>query len=494
MIAVVFFRSEWVFGWPERTKELVQPEGRGRWNLRRGRDQVVRQLRGCVLRVPRTLRVLTCLSWVLASPLQAIPSEPPAKGPVASPAVVSITDAAGRGLGLLSIDRRASLDPSLSRTVFESPSGRILVATRRRAQGGITWTAFREAGAGETLVVWGRWDLGGDEARVPTIYIVGDSSVGWSWLRKGSNAEEKRARANLARWISVRSPSLANLLREAVEASIVSQSAVANFEGSADLQRVVVPTVSLYSVFGRPQDRSTGQTAVLRVAGRDATKRLLDALDASSVPAFAGPDTSKRWSGRVVGGREEKLGQLSLGWKALANPGAPLQASIATLDWAAGSRGERAHVMFFGPGGGYFVKLERKTGGDWTTVVTIDGFGDVEGEGWWAPYRIGDRFLKEGVYDFVEIPPSGDRDIRQARSDLLDRIRGAMGRSGFSGADAEEMLFRWQRILNLDEVRDSLPQLGPLAGVLSETPMPVFRNEADEAWAGSVELRSSDRR
>lgn len=486
-------RSERVFGWSERTNELVQHHEPRRWNLHRGRDQTTRPLLGRVLRVPRILRAFTGLLLALASPLQALPSEPPANGPVASPAVVSVTDAAGRGLGLLSIDRLASSDPNLARTVFESPSGRVLVATRRRDRK-LAWTVFREARTGETLTVWVRRDLGDEKARVPTIYVIGDDSVGWSWPGKGGTADEKTDRAKLARWISGRSPSLANLLREAVEASIVSQSAVANFEGSGGLQRVVVPMVSLYSVFGRPQDRSSGQTAVLRDAGRDATKRLLAALDASSVPAFAGPDTSKRWSGRVVGGREEKLGQLSLSWKALAKPGAPLQASIATLDWAAGSRGERAHVMFFGPGGGYFVKLERKTGGDWTTVVTIDGFGDVEGEGWWAPYRIGDRFLKEGAYDFVEIPPSGDRDIRQARSDLLDRIRGAMGRSGFSGADAEEMLFRWQRILNLEQVEDSLPQLGPLAGVLSETPMPVFRNEADEAWAGSVELRSSDRR
>lgn len=250
---------------------------------------------------------------------------------------------------------------------------------------------------------------------------------------------------------------------------------------------------NLYSVFGRPEDRRSGQTAILRDAGPDATKRLLATLETSSVPSFAGPDTSKRWSGLLSGGREEKLGQLSLSWKGLAKPGAPLQASIATLEWAAGSRGERAHVMFFGPGGGYFAKVERKTGGDWTTVVTIDGFGRVEGEGWWAPYRLGDRFAKEGTYGFVEIPPSGDREIQKARSDLLDAIRGAMGRSGFSGADAEEMLFRWQRILNLEQVRDSLPQLEPLAGVLSEAPMPVFRNEVDEAWAGAVELRVNDR-
>ncbi len=428
----------------------------------------------------------------LTAPLLAASTPPPAKAAVAPAAVVSVTDASGQRLGLLSIEFLASSDPLRSRTVFESPAGRILVATFRRDRK-LSWTVFREAGTGESLVVWSRRDLGGDEARVPTIYVVGDKSVGWSWPRKGDTADAKQGRANLARWVSGVSPSLAKLLREAVEASIVSQGAAADLEGSGDLQRVVLPMVPIYSVFGRPQDSRSGQTAMLRDAGPDATKRLLVTLETGSEPTFAGPDTSKRWSGLLSGGRQEKLGQLSLSWKGLAKPGAPLQASIATLEWVAGSRGERAHVMFFGPGGGYFAKIERKTGGDWTTVVTIDGFGPVEGEGWWAPYRLGDRYAKDGTYDFVEVPPSGDRDIQKARSGLLDAFRGAMGRSGFSGADAEEMLFRWQRVLNLEQVRDSLPQLKPLASILSEAPMPVFRIEADEPWAGSVELRVSDR-
>lgn len=436
-------------------------------------------------------RIAVSFLVALAGPLVA-GSTPLLPNPAAPPtAVVSVTDATGRRLGLLSVDRRASGEPGRSRTVFESPSGRILVATFRR-DGKLAWTVFREAGTGESLVVWSRRDLGGDEARVPTIYVVGDKSVGWSWPRKGDTADAKQGRANLARWISGISPSLAKLLREAVEASIVSQSAAADLEGHADLQRIVRPMVPIYSVFGRPQDSRAGQTAVLRDAGPGATKRLLAALETDTMPTFAGPDTSKRWSGHLLGGREEKLGRLSLGWKGLAKSGA-LQASFATLEWAAGSRGERAHVMFYGPGGGYFAKVERKTGGDWATVVTIDGFGEVEGEGWWAPYRLGDRFAKEGTYDFVEIPPSGDREIQRARSGVLDAFLEAMGRSGLSGADAEEMLFRWQRILNLEQARDSLPQLKPLASLLSEAPMPVFRNEADEAWAGSVELRVSDR-
>ncbi len=439
--------------------------------------------------LPQVFRILLGCMAVLAAPLLVASTPPPEKGAGAPPAVVSVTDATGRRLGLLSIDRVASSDPDLSRTAFESPSGRILVATRRRDRK-LSWTVFREAGTGEALVVWSRRDLGGDEARVPTIYVVGDKSVGWSWPRKGDTADAKQGRANLARWMSGISPSLAKLLREAVEASMVSQSAAANLEGSGDLQRVVVPMVSLYSVFGRPQDRSPGQTAILRDAGPDAAKRLLATLEMSSVPTFVGPDTSKSWSGLLSGGREEKLGQLSLSWTGLAKPGAPLQASIATLEWVAGSRGERAHVVFFGPAGGYFAKVERKTGGDWTTVVTIDGFGRVEGEGWWAPYRLGDRYAKDGTYGFVEVPPSGDRDSRKARSDLLDAIRGAMGRSGFSGADAEEMLFRWQRILNLEQVKDSLPSLEPLASILSEAPIPVFRIEADEPWAGSVQLEN----
>lgn len=414
-----------------------------------------------------------------------------AKAAVAPTAVVSVTDATGRRFGLLSIDRRASRDPGRFRTVFESPSGRILVATSRR-DGKLAWTVFREAGTSESLVVWSRRDLGGDESRVPTIYVLGDSSVGRSWARKGDTAEGKKERASLAGWVAGGSPSLAKLLREAVEASIVSQSAALEMEGSGDLQRIILPMVPIYSVFGRPQDSRLGQTAMLRDAGPEATKRLLVALESDSVPPFAGPDTAKRWSGPLSGGREEKLGQLSLGWKGLAKPGA-LQATFATLEWAAGSKGERAHIMFYGPGGGYFAKIERKRGGDWMTVATIDGFGEVEGDGWWAPYRLGDRFAKEGAYEFVEIPPSGDRDIQKARSGLLDAFRGAMGRSGLSGADAEEMLFRWQRILNIEQVRDSLPQLKPLASILSEAQMPVFRNEADEAWAGSVELRVSDR-
>lgn len=427
----------------------------------------------------------------LTIPLGAVSTPLLAKAAVAPSAVFSVTDATGRRLGLLSIDRRASRDPGRSRTAFESPSGRILVATSRR-DGKLAWTVFREAGTSESLVVWSRRDLGGDTSRVPTIYVLGDSSVGRSWARKGDTAEGKKERASLAGWVAGSSPSLAKLLREAVEASIVSQSAALEMEGPGDLQRIILPMVPIYSVFGRPQDSRAGQTAMLRDAGPDATKRLLAALEADSVPSFAVPDTAKRWSGLLSGGREEKLGQLSLGWKGLTKPGA-LQATFATLEWAAGSRGERAHVMFYGPGGGYFARIERKTGGDWTTVATIDGFGEVEGDGWWAPYRLGDRFAKEGAYEFVEIPPSGDRDIQKARSGLLDAFQGAMGRSGLSGADAEEMLFRWQRILNVEQVRDSLPQLKPLASILSEAPMPVFRNEADEAWAGSVELRVSDR-
>lgn len=417
------------------------------------------------------------------------PAEAEAAG--VAPTVFSVTDATGRSLGLLSLSPRDLETRKVSQAIYESPSGRVLVATYR-LESGVTIGTFRDTKTTDTLVVWKRFDLCPSGERIPGLYVLGEHTMAIS-ARKGKDPETEKRRRELSSWLLRHSPSLAKLLREAHEAALVSEGASLESPLAEGLFRTVIPMVPLYSVFAPPSPASVGPGAVLRDAGPDRTKRLLSLLKPDPVPTFAGPDSTKSWRGQIEGGRGERLGKLSLEWKTLGDPKA-MVATTAIVDWSAGPRNERAYLMFFGPGGGYFGRIERRTGGDWSTVVTFDGFGDVEGDGWFAPYRVGDRYAKEGRSECVEVPPTGERERQQARSALGDAFRAAMARSGVMQAESEELLYRWQRVLNLPQLRASLPPLVPLAEILADTPIPVFRSEADEAWAGSVELKQGETR
>ena len=321
---------------------------------------------------------------------------------------------------------------------------------------------------------------------ISMIYSIGEKSFGWSWDKNGSTREAQSRREKVSSWVTAQSPALAKLLREAAYAAVLSQKATLDSPDSAEYFRVVLPLVPLYSIFLSAKDTQTGPSAVLRSVGGDVSARLLGYLDENVTLDFPSHAPTK-WNGELVGGRDEKLGRLRLEPKTGPESGA-FKSRFVTLEWTAGSRAERFNFILYGPAEGYFGKLERKVGGDWATVVTLEGLGPIDSEGWWDQYRIGDKYEKEGTFQCVEIPPSGQAERQRRRAALLDAVRDAMARSGVPQADSEEVLFRWQRILNLPDSKESLPALAPLAEILADAPIPVFRLEADGPWAGAVRL------
>jgi|GEM_PF-3592897 hypothetical protein len=407
-------------------------------------------------------------------------------------AVFSVTSSTGQRLGLMTLPTAASFASEAAETLFESPAGRVLVATYRR-EAGLNWIAYRDASSGEELVVWTRADFGRDGGRVPTVFVFGEGVFGWSLPKRFDRDAVSRRNESLRSWLAARSPDFVALLKDAVAAAIVVERGRIEAPNPATYMTIVRPLVPLYAGFG-PSAFGTARKGdpggILVPVGPESADARRVLVHASGVvaPKLPQSDYPRRWSGDLVGGREEAIGSLRLDWTGNAEPGR-LAATVATLAWSEGRRSEKASLVFFGPAGGYFGRIERKVGGDWATVVTFEGFGEVEGEGWWAPFRIGDRMAKEESRAVVEIPPSGEQGRQRARSALLDAFLAALGRSGLSEPEAAETLYRWQRTFNLPKVKESLPSIVPLADVLAGAPIPVFRNEVDEPWAGTVDLR-----
>ena len=413
----------------------------------------------------------------------------PASEPAAAEdGAFSVEDGSGRRLGFITMQTvESSLAAGAFRMAAELPDGRVLVVTHRSEQG-LAWISYRDTVSGEELVTWSRRDLARDGGGVPTIRVFGDHAFGFSRRNEEDRAAVGRRDERFRSWLTSLSPTFAKLLERAVEVSIVAEKA--RFEPPTEERffRPGVSMVALYSTYGASRKgRPAGVLRRLEPGSKEA-ERLLSSAASGPAPLFPGPDASRSWSGSLAGGREEPLGRLRLDWTGGAEPGR-LAAKIATLDWSEGRRSEKATLLFIGPAGGYFGRIEREVGGDWATVATFEGFGEVEGEDWWAPFRIGDRMAKGGKREVVEIPPSGDRERQRARSALLDAFLAAMKRSGLSEPVAAETLYRWQRVFNLPEVKESLQSIVPLADVLSDAPIPVFRNEVDEPWAGTVDLR-----
>lgn len=402
--------------------------------------------------------------------------------------VFSVEDGSGRRLGLITLPLMKASTPNRSRTVFESPDGRVLMATQQRVPAGLEWTSYRDSASGEELVVWSALAFEKSGLRRPTIYAFGQDVLGWSRERPESGAEYARRGESVRSWLSSRSPSFAKLITRAVEASIVAQKARIEAQNAGEYFQIGLPMVPLYAAYASWKDGLPART--LRLFGPESKEsvRMLSNGGAGTPPSFTEPGTSRGWSGSLSGGREEPLGRLSLGWERAAKDGAT-RGAIATLEWREGRREERASFVFVGPAGGHIARFERRVGGDWSTAAVWQGFGEVEGEGWWVPFLVHDRIGQDSKPDGVEIPPSGDRERQRARSALLDAFLAAMKRSGLSEPEAAETLYRWQRIFNLPEVKEGLPSIVPLADVLSDAPIPVFRNEVDEPWAGTVDLR-----
>ncbi len=422
------------------------------------------------------------MALAVAERLQA--SEPEAAGDGA----FSVEDGSGRRLGFISLPSVRALTPNRYLTVFESPDGRVLVATKQRIPARLEWTSYRDAASGEELVVWSALGFEKIGLRLPTIFAFGKDTLGWSLERQLNRAENARRDESVRSWLSSRSPSFAKLVARAVEASIVAQRARVDAPNAKGFLQILLPMVPLYSAYGSSQrGRPEGTLRLLEPGSREAV-RLLSNAGPETLPTLPGPDTSRSWSGSISGGREEPLGWLGLGWEKAGKDGGT-GGTIATLEWREGRRQERVSFLFLGPAGGHIARFERRIGGDWSTAAAWQGFGEVEGDGWWVPFLVHDRMGQDRKPDGVEIPPSGDRERRRARSALLDAFQGAMGRSGLAEPEAAETLYRWQRIFNLPEVKESLPSIVPLADVLSDAPIPVFRNEVDEPWAGTVDLK-----
>lgn len=416
-----------------------------------------------------------------------IARQAPAVARTVTDGIFSVEDGTGRRLGLITLPRTSTSTPGASRTVFESPDGRVLVAIRQR-DAKLEWTSYRDVGSGEQLILWSRRDFAKSGRRVPTIFAFGEEVFGWSLEKEVDAAEVSRRDENLRSWLSSRSPAFAGLIARAVEASIVAQKGKVEAPKADEYFRIALPMIPLFSAYGSSQKGRPDGVLRLLESGLKEAERLRSKTANVAPPAFSGPDVSRAWAGALMGGREEPLGRLSLGWQGVGKPG-QMQGRIVTLDWSQGKRAERAVLILLGPAGAYFGRIERRMGDDWSTVVSFDGFGEVKSEGWWVPFLVGDRFGKDGKQDGVEIPPVGERERQRARSALLDVFLAAMGRSGLSEPVAAETLYRWQRIFNLPEVKESLPSIVPLADVLSDAPIPVFQNEVDEPWAGTADLR-----
>ncbi|MFI5180733.1 MAG: hypothetical protein ACHQPI_05030 [Thermoanaerobaculia bacterium] len=196
-------------------------------------------------------------------------------------------------------------------------------------------------------------------------------------------------------------------------------------------------------------------------------------------PLRAPPPAS--WRGSVTGGRGEKLGDVSVERDESSGE------SRVVVAWGSGALSEVLR-MRLDDEGIVRLTLERTEKRKTAVLAAVETVPAGSGSLWCAPYLVENG---EGRRTPTLIPPEPVAETQRARNLFLDALTAALRRGGLSGIEADRLVWRWYRLLDSVPLRDLVPELSPLADVLSYFAAPPFGEGDESAWTGAVEVGAS---
>ncbi|HSB37025.1 MAG TPA: hypothetical protein VLH41_09105 [Thermoanaerobaculia bacterium] len=401
-----------------------------------------------------------------------------AEGPAPDQLLVAeVNGPGGARIGLLSLPRAGG--PAASRLCFVSSDGRRLdaevAATKERR------TVRLISGNGSQLEVVQLWEFAPARQGIPTILLSGGERLLVTDPGPGGDVLQRNPAAVLeavATWLSPRAPGLAALVREArALAEALSRPRVSPLTIPAGYAFNPAPLLGLEILAGPSAGELAGTELSVSVLPAKASGEVL-ARRPVWRRAARGAGPSRQLRARVVGGKEERLGELT---GTREDAGAAIE---ATLGWGDEQSSSTLRLKLDGPGI-LRVKFDRTAQGRTGDVLSLETVAGGSGDLWLEPWIVE---TAKGHRRPLEIPSAPRAEAERAEQTFFDEVEAALRAAGLSEADGSRLLWRWYRLLDSERVRDFLPELSGLVDHLASMHAPPYGGGPQNAWAGAVRV------
>ncbi len=396
------------------------------------------------------------------------------------PVLVVEVRAGGLSLGLVSVPKSGAAEGSrflfvsnekrrLDAELISRSHRRVVRLTTGRGEAELTVVTLPEVAAtgfGTPMIL----RSGGER------FLVTDPGPGGGVLHLDRGASAAAA----ARWADEHAPGLLPL---AAEARDIVAALRARPQPGLDLPPG-------YSVQAVPLDADAIDflTSSMRrpFDSRDVTVSALPAADAEWLlktrPARREPrrqpSPAVTWNGRVVGGRDEKLGNVT------ATREENGVGTAVVLGWSHDAAGETLRLDVDGDGVAR-LSIERGAADRKSVVLTIETVPGGGGDSWLVPWIVEDP---KGQRVSSLVPSAPEAEVQRAHSRFLDAATASVWRAGLSGEEAARLLWRWYRLLDSERLRSFVPELSELADLLGFMSPPSFGSGDESAWLGAVRV------
>lgn len=391
---------------------------------------------------------------------------------------VVVRDAGGRSLGTIELSALDVADRSRTNRFF-GVDGRRLDGERIVVPNG-RLTVFRDPRSGATLEILD-WDAlalrDRPDLHLPRVVRLGNETFYASLSNDPRSWKEKAAstQARARTWLRLKAPKWAPFLEEAWNTALRafrSPRAEAVLGTAGDLRGE--PLFQLGVFFGPNPDGTGIRLEPTKTTGASSPVSVALEVAPRNVPAVALA---------VEGGRGEALGHFELKrlrGDASGRPG-PLALELRTRRLR-----DRMIVLEMRGGIEVIVGFVRESEVSRRTVARLSGLIGGSGDSWFEPWIVEEP--ERSTQNPFEIPPSGERERRQAASRIVEALAEAVAANAGSAEEAARILFRWRRLLEQPEVQAAGPAFERLSGLLSEVSPPRFE-EDERAWLGGIRLR-----
>lgn len=207
------------------------------------------------------------------------------------------------------------------------------------------------------------------------------------------------------------------------------------------------------------------------------SEKLLSVRQTPEPPKVPDGKHIQGWAGRLVGGRDEKLGEVILESRE------PPFYQMIRIQW--GGAVPEELILGRGEFGEIRMIFRRRKDKDFLTVLSLENIAGGSGDLWYDPYVVEDGLQIRVPF---ELPSSGDTARESGRRAILEATLSALYRSGCQEPCGSQLLWRWQRIIEASELKAYFPELEGILAILAKSPPPAFEKESEKAWLGSVTL------
>jgi len=380
-------------------------------------------------------------------------------------------------VGRISISRAGGL--SAERLFYISDDGKRLSAEVEA--GPLRRVVRLAAGNGSQLEIVHLWQFRPVPPGVLTVFVANRERL----LVNAAGPEGSEGRPGLAlanpavvSWVERRAPGIAALVAEARDlVSVLVDRTVSRLSVPNGYAFSAAPLLGLEILVGPPAGALLPEELSIEILSSSASQAVLARFQGWRHPTRS-PMTSWRENGRIVGGKDEKLGGLA------GSRDEEGVETAAVLVWDTGRRSETLRMSCDAAGvvRATIERGDRKGSPPLLALETVAGApGTLGMQPWILESTTGRRST-------VTIPSEPEGEAARARQAFLDETEAAFRAANLPPDEGARMLWRWYRILDSEKGRALLPELAGLADLLATMHAPPYGTGPESAWAGAVSI------